>query len=168
MYKKRYKQRILMKQMIQVFSVIFVLLSSVQVNAQGQWIEKLDLAQYKNKVVYLDFWATWCGPCRKSFPWLNEMQAKYQDKGLVIIGINLDREIKTANRFLNTYPVDFLLYSDPKATLAKKYKVVGMPTSYLFSGDGELKESHIGFKKSKLQIYEASIVKLLEQLPSNK
>ncbi|MFT6987424.1 MAG: cytochrome c biogenesis protein CcmG/thiol:disulfide interchange protein DsbE [Psychromonas sp.] len=155
-----------MKRIMQLFSVILILLSSTQVSAQVQWLEKFDLTQYENKVVYLDFWASWCGPCRKSFPWLNEMQAKYQDQGLVIIGINLDRDIKNANNFLNTFPANFRLYSDPQGLLATNYKVVGMPSSYLFSGDGELEESHIGFKKSKQKAYEASIVKLLQQLPN--
>ena len=156
-----------MKRIIQLFTVIFVLLSSVQVTAQEQWIEKFDLAEYENKVVYLDFWASWCGPCRKAFPWLNEMQAKYQDKGLVIIGINLDREKKSTKRFLNAFPATFPLYWDPKGVLAKKYKLVGLPSSVLFSGDGELIDSHTGFKESEQQTYEASIVKLLDQLPCN-
>ncbi len=157
-----------MKRIIQLLSIFLLLASSMQVNAQAQWLDKFDLAQYENKVVYLDFWASWCGPCRKSFPWLNEMQAKYQDKGLVIIGINMDRDIKTANRFLDTFPANFLLFSDPQGALAEKYKVVGMPSSYLFSGDGELKDRHIGFKISDQETYEAGIIKLLKQLENDK
>lgn len=156
-----------MKRLIQVFGVMLILLTSIQVNAQAQWLDKLDLTQYKNKVIYLDFWASWCGPCRKSFPWLNEMHAKYQDKGLVIIAVNLDRDIKSANRFLEAFPADFLLYSDPKGVQATNYKIVGMPSSYLFSGTGELQTQHVGFKKSAQDSYEASIVKLLEQLTNS-
>ena len=157
-----------MKRIIQLFTIFLLLVSSIQANAQAQWLDKFDLAQYENKVVYLDFWASWCGPCRKSFPWLNEMQAKYQDKGLVIIGINMDRDVKTANHFLDTFPANFLLFSDPQGVLATKYKVVGMPSSYLFSGDGELTERHIGFKKSEQENYEAGIIKLLKQLENDK
>lgn len=156
-----------MQRIIKLFAVIFILASTTQVNAEQQWLDKIDIAQYKNRVVYLDFWASWCGPCRKSFPWLNEMQAKYQDKGLVIIGINLDKEIKSAQRFVDAFPANFRLYSDPQGVLAQQYKLVGMPSSYLLSGNGQLIDTHIGFKKSEQQAYEAKIVKLLEQLDNN-
>ena len=66
-----------------------VLLASFPTHAE-QWLNKFDLNQYKNKVVYLDFWASWCGPCRKSFHWLNEIQSKYETEGLVVLVINLD------------------------------------------------------------------------------
>ena len=77
----------------------FLLLTTVQAQ-ESQWLDEFDLAQYENKVVYLDFWASWCGPCRKSFPWINAMQEKYKDKGLVVIGINLDADIEKAKQFL--------------------------------------------------------------------
>jgi len=129
-----------------------------------QWIEEIELSQYKNKVVYLDFWASWCGPCRKSFPWLNKMQEKYKHRGLVVIGINLDRDIKKAQQFLTKIPANFLLYSDPTGELGKTYQLQGMPSSYLFDGDGKLSEKHVGFKKSDTDNYEKNIVKLLENL----
>lgn len=135
---------------------------------QTQWLDKVDLAQYQNNVIYLDFWASWCGPCRKSFPWLNEMQEKYKDQGLVIIGINLDREISSANSFLSNTPANFLLYSDPSGELGEQYKLVGMPSSYLVNAKGEVQVKHIGFKKSETSEYEANIVELLAQLPKNK
>jgi cytochrome c biogenesis protein CcmG/thiol:disulfide interchange protein DsbE len=147
------------------------LFSVTKVNAQQpiteqHWLDSFELSEYKNKVVYLDFWASWCVPCRKSFPWLNEMQAKYQDQGLVVIAVNLDRDINKAHQFVAAFPASFLLFSDPKGILAMKYKVTGMPSSYLFSGDGELKETHVGFTKSEVDKYEANIVKLLAQLDS--
>ena len=159
-----------MKLKIQLLAIIMMLFSTLQVNAQQtpQWLDKVDLTQYQNKVVYLDFWASWCGPCRKSFPWLNSMQEKYKDKGLVVIGINLDTDINTAKQFIKNVPANFLLYSDPGSELAKKYKLIGMPSSYVFSGNGELSERHVGFKKSKVELYEANIVKLLNQLASHK
>lgn len=157
-----------MQRFMALLSVLFILLCSNQSRAQAQWLEKTDLAQYENSVVYLNFWASWCGPCRKSFPWLNKMQAKYQKKGLVIIGINLDRDLKNTHNFLSLFPADFPLYNDPQGLLASKYKVAGLPSSYLFSGDGELAGTYLGFKKSDQKIEEATIVKLLEQLPQQK
>src|SRR5579863_797355 len=67
----------------------------------------LDLNQYHGKVVYLDFWASWCKPCRQSFPWMNRMLDMYGDKGLVIIAVNLDEDRKDADRFLKEVPAKF-------------------------------------------------------------
>ena len=132
------------------------------------WIDKLDLTQYENKVIYLDFWASWCGPCRKSFPWLNQMQEKYKDQGLVIIGINLDKDIDSANNFLKETPAQFPVLSDPTGKMGKQYQLVGMPSSYLLTSDGQIKAQHIGFKKSETDEYEANIIALLALLPQNK
>ncbi len=96
------------------------------------------------------------------------MQEKYRDKGLIVIGINLDTDINTAKQFIQHVPADFLLYSDPKGILAKQYELIGMPSSYIFSGNGEPSERHVGFKKSNVALYEATIVKLLNQLATDK
>jgi len=147
---------------------LFISAFSVAKQAEPKWLDQVDLTQYENKVIYLDFWASWCGPCRKSFPWLNQMQEKYQDQGLVIIGINLDKDIRSANNFLKHTPAKFLVYSDPTGILGKKYKLVGMPSSYIVTSDDQIKTKHIGFKKSETAEYEANIIELLAQLPQNK
>ena len=74
--------------------------------------DSLDLTQYRGNVVVLDFWASWCTPCRRSFPWWNTMHAKYADEGLVIIGVNLDNEPDAALAFLEEFPADFKIYYD--------------------------------------------------------
>ena len=159
-----------MKNIMKILALLILFNSPVyaetneQMSDSKQWLETLDLQQYKNKVVYLDFWASWCGPCRQSFPWLNQMQLKYKDKGLVVIGINLDRDKKSALQFLKALPAEFLLYFDPKGDMGKKYKLVGMPSSYIFDGNGQLLTAHVGFKKSNVDEYEASIVRLITQL----
>ena len=144
-----------------------VSISVAQQITSQQWLSKVDLTEYQNKVVYLDFWASWCLPCQQSFPWLNAMQAKYRDKGLVIIAVNLDRDVNKANQFIKRFPAAFLLYSDPKGLLAQKYKITAMPSSYLFSAEGALMDKHLGFKKSEVANYEANIVNLLDQLANN-
>ena len=157
-----------MSRFLRVMTILMVLLNAgISAAAQPtnkQWLSEVDMTGYPNKVVYLDFWASWCVPCRQSFPWLNEMQAKYRDKGLVIIAVNLDRDVNKAKQFIQRFPADFLLYSDPKGLLAQKYKITAMPSSYLFSGEGELIDKHLGFKKSEVANYEANIVKLLDLL----
>jgi len=106
----------------------------------------VDLSSLKNKVVYLDFWASWCGPCRKSFPWMNKMAARYADKGLVIVAVNLDKERDLADTFLHNIPATFTVAFDPDGHIADEYKVQGMPSSYLISRDGKIVETHLGFR----------------------
>jgi cytochrome c biogenesis protein CcmG/thiol:disulfide interchange protein DsbE len=148
---------------IQVLLLLLISLNSYSATNE-QWLENLDLSTYKNKVVYLDFWASWCGPCRKSFPWLNSIQKKYEDKGLVVIGINLDREFENAQDFLKTVPAEFTLFSDPSAVWADKYKLIGMPSSFVLDGNGEIRHRHVGFKKVSIDAYEESIKSLLTEL----
>lgn len=146
-----------------MFLVIFMS-ASTHSDGKGQWLERLDLNQYKNQVVYLDFWASWCGPCRKSFPWLNSIQAKYHDQGLVVIGINLDADFKNAEEFLTSVPAEFKLFSDPESKWAEKYKLIGMPSSFVLDGNGEIRHRHVGFKKVSIKQYEESIVSLLDDI----
>ncbi len=121
----------------------------------------IDLTAYKGKVVLVDFWASWCSPCRQSFPWLNKMQQKYEAKGLVIIGANVDENSEDANKFLKKHPALFKLLFDPKGEHARYYKIPGMPTTLIFDRKGVLRHSHSGFKKKKTQEYEQIIEKAL-------
>ena len=119
------------------------------------------LERHKGDVIYLDFWASWCGPCRKSFPWMNNMQKTYQSQGFTVISINLDAEYHLAQKFLKETPVLFSVVFDAKGETAKKYKVKGMPTSYLIGRDGKISKAHTGFFTKKIPIYEAEIKQLL-------
>lgn len=124
--------------------------------AEGQ----LDVAQYKGRVVYLDFWASWCVPCRKSFPWLNELAKKYPED-LVIVGINVDNERTAAMKFLEKYPASFPLVFDPKGVLAKEYKLEGMPSSVILDRDGKVAHRHVGFRAEKKAEYEKTLTDLI-------
>ena len=124
----------------------------------------LDLAQHRGKVVLVDFWASWCEPCRHSFPWLNEMQARYGDR-LVVIGVNVDRERTDADRFLSQVPAHFAVIYDPNGELASQYDVMGMPSSFVFDTSGRLVDQHIGFRKSKRAEREEQLRKLLQPTP---
>jgi len=136
-----------------------LLLSSQTASASTE--EIFDPAAYEGKVVIVDFWASWCVPCRRSFPWLNAMHDKYADDGLVIIGVNLDQEHAAASEFLSEFPPRFSVIYDTTKELAKEFGVVAMPTSYLLGRDGEIRESHYGFKVKKQDEYEAAIVAAL-------
>ena len=127
--------------------------------------DSLQLSDYHGKVLVLDFWASWCVPCRRSFPWMNEMQQKYGDDGLVIVGVNLDNDAADAAEFLKAYPADFTITYDPTRMLARDYAVEAMPSSFLIGRDGEIVERHLGFKVAKIDEYEAAIVSALGEKP---
>jgi thiol-disulfide isomerase/thioredoxin len=122
----------------------------------------LDLSRYRGKVVLLDFWASWCEPCRHSFPWLNALQAKFADRGLVIIGVNVDRDRAAADRFLHEVPAGFQIIYDPAGTLAARYDLPGMPVSYVIGPQGDIVARHIGFRSGLRAEREAEVQKLLE------
>ena len=125
--------------------------------------DALDLAEYRGKVVIVDFWASWCVPCRQSFPWLNSMYDEYTDDGLVILGVNTNDEDAEAQQFLEDFPAKFEIVYDPEGQLAQEFGVVAMPSSYVFSRNGELDTRHLGFLRSRRDEYEAVIQRLIAE-----
>lgn len=124
---------------------------------------EISLSSLKGRVVYVDFWATWCPPCRKSFPWMDEMQAQYGADGLTIVAISIDRNRELAERFIETMEPGFTVAHDPQGTVSRKYQVSAMPTSYLIDRKGNIVSSHIGFRKSDEAKLERKIEDLLDQ-----
>lgn len=122
----------------------------------------LDLSAYAGRVVLVDFWASWCTPCRRSFPWMNRMLERYADEGLSVVGVNLDADRDEAAGFLAETPARFDIVYDPEGQIARKYDVIGMPSSYLIGRNGELLESHIGFRRHEASEYEQVIRQALE------
>jgi len=120
-----------------------------------------DLADHAGKVVVLDFWASWCVPCRRSFPWLNAMQEKYADQDLVVIGVNLDLERADAEKFLQEVPAAFRIVYDDEQALARQFEVVAMPSSYLIDRHGKIIGQHMGFKVRQQEEYEMAIAQAL-------
>ena len=124
---------------------------------------KVELAQHQGKVVYLDFWASWCTPCRKAFPWLNEMQAKYQQQGLVVLAVNVDYDQSFAKEFLAEVPATFDIFYDSEGRVARSYQLEGMPTSFVLDRNGKVIARHTGFKVEKMAQYEQKIQQALKQ-----
>lgn len=119
------------------------------------------LDDYKGKVVVVDFWASWCVPCRRSFPWLDEMQSKYRKQGLVVIAVNMDADPQEAEAFLREFPVSFRIVHDTDGSLARGYDVVAMPSSYVIDRNGKIVARHLGFKTARLSEYERVLVETL-------
>lgn len=122
------------------------------------------LQDLQGKVVYVDFWASWCKPCRKSFPWMNAMQQKHADAGLQILAINLDVEPELAATFLTKVPAIMPIIYDPQGLIASAYALVGMPSSYLIDKKGQIRFTHQGFFSAKQQQYEQEITYLLAEM----
>jgi cytochrome c biogenesis protein CcmG, thiol:disulfide interchange protein DsbE len=123
--------------------------------------DAVNLAALKGKVVYVDFWASWCGPCKQSFPFMNELQAKYRAQGLEVVAINLDAKRADADKFLTDTPADFTVAFDAKSDSAKRFEVKGMPYSYVIGRDGKVIAAHKGFNADDRKELEARIASAL-------
>ncbi len=123
----------------------------------------IQLSRYKGKVVYVDFWASWCVPCRKSFDWMNKMQSKYGDEGLKIIAINLDESKSKAKKFLQQLPASFEIAFDPKGSTAETYNIKIIPSSFIINQRGKIVHVSIGFQGNDGEKLETKIRQLIHQ-----
>ena len=139
------------------FSVCLLLMSVAQADAP------LDLDGFRGRVVYLDFWASWCGPCRQSFPWMQTMKRTYENQGLTVVAVNLDTDRAAADRFLVQFHPTFDVRFDPSGELAEVYKVQGMPSSVLIDRHGVARFTHVGFRPVDGAVYEAQVRGLLAE-----
>ncbi|WP_166838758.1 TlpA disulfide reductase family protein [Rheinheimera pleomorphica] len=121
------------------------------------------MQQLKGKVLLVDFWASWCTPCRKSFPWLNAMQQRHGGDGLLVLAVNEDSERNDATQFLQQVPAEFAVLYDKAGALAQQYQLMGMPSSFLIDRKGQIRYRHIGFKQADIAGYETQIRQLLAE-----
>jgi len=121
----------------------------------------LRLSAYKGQVVLLDFWASWCGPCKQSFPWMNALHAKYAAQGLRIVAVNVDPRREDGERFLAQRPAQFLVGWDPDGATPAAYEVKAMPSSVLIGADGRVLHVHAGFRDEDAAALEVRIAAAL-------
>lgn len=116
----------------------------------------------KGKVVLLDFWASWCGPCKESFPVMEDLHQKYAAKGLVILAVNVDEERSAMQDFLKAHPVNFPVVHDATKKLVGTANISSMPTSLVIGADGKVASIHKGFHgKETAKQYASEVEKLL-------
>jgi thiol-disulfide isomerase/thioredoxin len=127
----------------------------------------LDLTAYSGKVVYLDFWASWCTPCRQSFPWLNSLTRKYSRRDLVVIGVNVDQARGLADKFLKETPAEFPIIFDPQGDIAASFSVIGMPSAALIDRSGHVRFQHTGFTERRREDYEQQVQGLVAERPTH-
>ncbi|NOZ63823.1 MAG: TlpA family protein disulfide reductase [Caldiserica bacterium] len=126
-------------------------------NLQGEIVK---LSDFQGKVIILNFWATWCPPCRKEIPFFVELQKKYGEKGLQVIGISIDRGgVKVLKRFAKKYEINYpVLLADSEVT--KKYGgIVGIPTTFIINQKGGIVKKFIGYREKA--IFESEVKQLL-------
>jgi cytochrome c biogenesis protein CcmG/thiol:disulfide interchange protein DsbE len=125
--------------------------------------QKVKLSDFKGQVVYVDFWATWCPPCRESFPWMESMHQRYQNLGLKIVAISLDQKSDLIKSFLKEHKAGFTILQDKEGNVAESYNVKGMPSSYLVDRKGNIRLKHAGFNDGDKAPLESQIKQLLAE-----
>lgn len=123
----------------------------------------IKMSELRGKIVLVDFWASWCGPCRESLPVLEKLSKSYRDKGLVIIGVNIDKTPELAREFLikHKLSLSFPLVNDKKHEVASRYAPPTMPSSYVIDREGRLLSVHAGFRASDAAELENELKTLL-------
>ncbi len=124
---------------------------------------KKRLSDYKGKVIWLDFWASWCGPCRYEFPWLEKQNKKFSKNGFRVLAVSVDEEIHDMNRFLEQMSTSFPVFHDPKGEVAEYFGIKGMPSGVLIDRTGRVVKKHTGFRQQDAAPLEELIATTLDR-----
>lgn len=121
------------------------------------------LSSLRGKVVYLDFWASWCPPCMVSLPWMNDLHKKFPADHFQIVAINVDEQDKEAERVIKKLKPEFMILRDPKGAIPSLYRIATMPTSFIIRKDGTIAKIHSGFRSSDKEEIEKEIAQLIKE-----
>jgi peroxiredoxin len=134
-----------------------------QFSLQSRDGDKVALSDLKGQVVMINFWATWCGPCRQEMPHLEALHQRYSNLGFTLLGVNVEDNPEGATKFLQETSVSFPILFDPKNEVSKLYKVVAMPSTVLVGRDGSMRFIHHGYKPGYEGEYQTQIRALLKE-----
>jgi thiol-disulfide isomerase/thioredoxin len=126
-------------------------------------VKNLKLSEMAGNVVLINFWASWCGPCREEMPLLNALHKKYAPLGFTVLGVNVEEQLDGARGFLSNVPVDFPILLDNKNKVSKQYKVIAMPTTVVVDRDGNMRYLHEGYKPGDEKKYRQMVKKLVRE-----
>ncbi len=119
--------------------------------------ENIKLSELRGQVVMINFWASWCGPCRQEMPLLDELHARYSPMGFTMLGVNVEKDSSKAKALLKDLPVDFPILFDQQNAVSKDYDVVAMPSTVLVDRDGNIRYIHKGYKPGDENAYQDMI-----------
>jgi len=127
--------------------------------------EKISLTDYRGKVLVVDFWASWCRPCKEGFPFLIELYGEYSDKGFSVLGVNLDEDVNNMKNFIKKLgkEVKFANITDPESKIGNQYNVEAIPTTLVIDKKGILRYMHVGFSESEKSKFKTEIETLLNE-----
>ena len=125
--------------------------------------DNIKLSEMAGNVVLINFWASWCGPCREEMPLLNNLHNKYEPLGFAVFGVNVEEDIGQAKAFLRDFPVDFPVLLDNTNRVSKQYEVIAMPTTIMVDRDGNLRYLHQGYKSGDEAKYRQVVKKLVRE-----
>lgn len=123
----------------------------------------IHMAKLRGRVVVVDFWATWCGPCKQEMPVLDRLYRKYRKEGLVVVGVSQDRDASNVRSFLQQRPVSFPIVHDEDHQVAKRYRPSKMPSSYVIDRKGMVRHVHHGYSAGDAARFEREIKALLAE-----
>lgn len=125
--------------------------------------KNIKLSELRGQVVMINFWASWCGPCRKEMPVLEKLYKKYKSLGFVILGVNVDDKKSQAEYLLKQIPISFPILFDSNKKISEIYNVTAMPSSFFIDRDGKLRSEHKGYLPAYDMLYESEIKKLIRE-----
>ncbi|GAB1269628.1 TlpA disulfide reductase family protein [Aurantivibrio infirmus] len=125
--------------------------------------ENIRLAEQRGEVIMINFWASWCGPCRQEMPILDELYSKYSRAGFKILGVNVDANVDDANKALKKIPVTFPVLFDTENKISELYDVSAMPTTIMIDRDGKMRYLHKGYKPGYEEDYRKQIQELIRE-----
>lgn len=123
----------------------------------------LRLSEFRGEVVMINFWASWCGPCRQEMPLLDELYSQYKPLGFTILGVNVEEDSSKAKEVLEDIPVSFPVLFDTDSEVSKLYNVVAMPSTVLVDRDGNMRYLHRGYKPGYEDAYQEQVRALIRE-----
>lgn len=125
--------------------------------------KNLRLSELRGQVVMINFWASWCGPCREEMPLLDELYVRYREAGFAVLGVNMDEDATTAHKMAARLGVSFPVMHDTRHAVSELYEVDAMPATVMVGRDGKVRAVHRGFRDGTAELYQEEVRELLKE-----
>lgn len=170
LFKNQFKQTSKLIQMAVVLMLIATQVHAISESAPAPDFtlksnsgKNIKLSELRGQVVMINFWASWCGPCRQEMPILNQLYQRYEPMGFTLLGVNVEEDSGAANKVLREIPVDFPVLYDNKNQVSETYQVRAMPSTILIDRDGKVRYLHKGYKPGYEEDYQKQVRELIRE-----